>query len=194
VGALRFPIALTCGEIFVLQIASADRSHRIWGNFNGGYTDGRAILRGTPRSPTDWRFRTYAGAATNRPPCVRDAVASEPELWPPNHKMVDISIDGETDADGDDVTITITGIRQDEPVAGPDGTAPDATGVGSSTGSVRAERDEDGNGRVYHIFFDADDGNGGVSSGEVTVTVLHDKRKQDGSPVDGGPLFDSTDG
>ena len=33
------PIALTCGEVFVLRVASADRSHRIWGNFNGGYTD-----------------------------------------------------------------------------------------------------------------------------------------------------------
>ena len=188
------PIALTCGEIFVLEFRSADRLHLVWGTQKNVYSGGRAILRGTTRSTIDWRFRTYSGTATNRPPCVRDAVASVPELWPPNHKMVDISIEGVTDGDGDDLSITITGIRQDEPVSGVDGTAPDATGVGSSTASVRAERDEDGDGRVYHIFFDADDGNGGLSSGEVTVTVPHDKGKQTGPAIDDGPLYDSTDG
>jgi hypothetical protein len=47
-----------------------------------------------------------------------------------------------------------------------------------------------GDGRVYHIFFTADDGNGGVTAGEVTVDVPHDQR---GAPaVDGGALYDST--
>ena len=45
------------------------------------------------------------------------------------------------------------------------------------------------NGRVYHISFDAEDGNGGICSGTVTVGVPHDKKD---TPFDDGPLHDST--
>jgi hypothetical protein len=125
-------------------------------------------------------------APPNTPPDVSNAQASTTNLWPPNHKMVPITVEGVTDADGDEVTITITGIMQDEKT----GKEADASGVGTDTASVRSERDGKGDGRVYHIFFTADDGNGGVTAGEVTVSVPHDQR---GSPaVDGGALYDST--
>ena len=60
-----------------------------------------------------------------------------------------------SDADGDPVTITITGITQDEPTNGlGDGdTSPDGKGIGTSTASVRAERSGKANGRVYIIYF-----------------------------------------
>ncbi|MEM2140063.1 hypothetical protein [Nitrososphaera sp.] len=122
----------------------------------------------------------------NTAPDVSNAQASTTTLWPPNNKMVPITVQGVTDADGDAVTITITSIMQDEKT----GKEADASGVGTDTASVRAERDGKGDGRVYHIAFTADDGNGGVTAGEVTVTVPHD---QSGSPaVDGGALYDST--
>ena len=73
-------------------------------------------------------------------------------------------------------------------------TSPDGTGVGTATASVRAERNGNrktpGNGRVYHIAFTADDGNGGTCSGTVTVCVPHDQ--SDPTCVDEGPLHDST--
>jgi hypothetical protein len=122
----------------------------------------------------------------NTAPDVSNAQASTPTLWPPNNKMVPITVEGVTDADGDEVTITITSIMQDEKT----GKQADASGIGTDTASVRAERDGKGDGRVYHIFFTADDGNGGVTAGEVTVSVPHD---QSGRPaVDGGALYDST--
>jgi hypothetical protein len=68
-------------------------------------------------------------------------------------------------------------------------TCPDATGVGTSTAQVRAERSGNGDGRVYHIDFTAIDKNGNSCSGEVTVCVAHD---QGGGCVDQGPVFDST--
>jgi hypothetical protein len=122
----------------------------------------------------------------NTAPDVSNAQASTTTLWPPNNKMVPITVEGVTDADGDEVTITITGIMQDERTW----RQADASGVGTETAHVRAERDGKGDGRVYHIFFTADDGNGGVTAGMVNVYVPHD---QSGRPaVDGEALYDST--
>ncbi len=128
----------------------------------------------------------------NCPPCCRYAYASPEVLWPPNHKLVDITIMNVTDRDGDPITITITAIYQDEPTNGlGDGdTSPDGFGVGTDTAQVRSERSGTANGRVYHIYFMAEDGMGGVCEGEVTVSVPHDQR--DEPAVDDGPLYDST--
>ena len=46
------PIALTCGEVFVLQFSSPDSSHLVWGTQRNVYSGGRAILRGTPVPPS----------------------------------------------------------------------------------------------------------------------------------------------
>jgi len=131
---------------------------------------------------------------TNEAPDCSAAFASSGQLWPPNHAYHDITVEGVTDPDGDPVTITITGIFQDESVNGTgDGnTCPDGTGVGSSTASVRAERSGQGDGRVYHISYLAEDGQGGECEGTVTVCVPH-SQGQGGGCVDQGPLFDSTD-
>jgi hypothetical protein len=133
----------------------------------------------------------------NRPPDCSTAAPSVDLIWPPNHQMVDISIQGVTDADNDPLTITITSIHQDEPVNGiADGnTRVDGAGVGTSTASVRAERSGSknnfGNGRVYFIGFSVDDGKGGTCTGVVNVGVPHDQGGQP-LPVNDGPLFDST--
>jgi hypothetical protein len=131
------------------------------------------------------------GTANDDPDCS-GAFPSESALWPPNHKMKSVTIVNVTDPDGDDVTITIDSIFQDEPTNGlGDGDkSPDGSGVGTSTAEVRSERSGTSDGRVYHISFTAEDENGGTCSGEVLVTVPHD---QSGAPaVDQGPLFDST--
>jgi len=130
----------------------------------------------------------------NQPPDVSEAYPSEDCLWPPNHKFVDITIEGVTDPDGDEVTITITGITSDEPTASIDGAgndAPDAIGVGTDTASLRAERSGKGNGRVYEISFVASDGNGGETLGSVIVEVPHDK-KDCGVSIDDGQYYDAT--
>jgi len=114
-------------------------------------------------------------------------------LWPPNHKFVDVSVVGVTDPDGDPVAIAITSITQDEPLngGGSGNTCPDATGVGTATASLRAEREGSGDGRVYHLSFTGDDGRGGRCTGSVTVCVPHDQG-QGRMCVDQGPLVDST--
>jgi hypothetical protein len=130
---------------------------------------------------------------SNEPPDCSAATASPAVLWSPNHLYVPISILGVTDPDEDTLMITITSIRQDEAVnaKGSGNTCPDGKGVGSSTAAVRAERVGGGNGRVYHIGFNADDGNGGTCSGTVGVLVPHDQGNG-ATAVDNGPNFDST--
>ena len=131
----------------------------------------------------------------NQPPDCSQAAASIETIWPPNHKFVEISVIGVTDPDGDPISITIDSIFQDEPVDtfGDGSFVPDGSGVGTDTAEVRAERSGTkkvpGDGRVYHIFYTADDGAGGSCSGDVSVGVPHDVKD---TPVDGGALFDST--
>jgi hypothetical protein len=127
----------------------------------------------------------------NDPPNCTLAQASLTSLWPPNHQIVSVGITGVTDPDNE-VAITITGVTQDEPVNGlGDGdTSPDAVLQGSTV-LLRAERSGTGNGRVYGVQFTADDGQGGMCSGVVTVGVP--KSMKPGTPIiDDGQLYDST--
>lgn len=133
----------------------------------------------------------YLGTKTNEPPQC-NARPSVSELWPPNHKMVNIDILGVTDPNGDPVTVKIDGITQDEPVndKGDGNTETDGAGVGTSRAQVRAERSGLHDGRVYAIRFTARDNQGASCSGTVFVGVPHDQRGT--PPVDSGQKYDST--
>lgn len=150
----------------------------------------------TDESGNTSEFSAWFQAPTNQPPDCSGALASIEQIWPPNHKMVDIEIVGVTDPDGDPVTITITQITQDEPVnsQGDGNFEPDGAGLGTSTAQVRAERTGGGNGRVYEITFVADDGKGGACPGSVTVCVPHDKGKKGSTCIDDGQFYDSVTG
>ncbi|MDP2754823.1 MAG: CARDB domain-containing protein [Nitrospirota bacterium] len=129
----------------------------------------------------------------NQPPDCTQARPSSDILWPPNHKLVSITILGVSDPDGDQIAITITKITQDEPVNGlGDGdTIPDGFVIGTSEAKVRAERSGIGNGRVYVISFIAEDSKGGTCTGKVQVGVPHDQGKSK-IPIDDGQVYDST--
>jgi len=129
----------------------------------------------------------------NQPPTCTVALPTSIELWPPNHKFVNVSIGGVTDPDGDSVTTKITGISQDEPLLdrGDGNTCPDGKGVGTGVASVRAERSGTGDGRVYRVSFTSSDGKGGQCTGIVRVCVPHDQRPGHVCGDD-GPVIDST--
>ena len=168
---------------------------------------GQAYVTGSTRSanfPTVTPFQaTYAGgfddafvtkisaSVTNQLPVCSAAQANPAALWSPNGQFVPIVVTGVTDPDGDSVTITVSGVTQDEPVKGKgDKTSPDAVFKPSSS-SVRAERLNSGNGRVYQISFTADDGNGGSCTGAVKVGVPLNLKKGLNA-IDDGQVYDST--
>ena len=129
---------------------------------------------------------------TNNTPVCSAATASPSVLWPPNHALVPIKIVGVTDPDNDQLSLTITGVTQDEPVNGTgDGdTSPDAVIQGSGL-LLRAERSGAGDGRVYFISFAAADNQGGSCTGAVQVTVPKNMSKS-GAAIDSGTRYQST--
>lgn len=126
-------------------------------------------------------------ASTNSPPDCSAASADPATFWPPNRKFNGVDVVGVNDPDGDPITITITGITQDEPVDG-NGTAPDSDGIGTSTARIRAERDGRGNGRIYAISFEAADDEGATCEGAVKVCVSNR-----GECIDDGQDYSSVD-
>jgi hypothetical protein len=116
----------------------------------------------------------------NRPPNCSTVVADKEELNPADHRFRLVTLSGGSDPDGDTLTLTITGVTQDEPVDAPgsgDGnTSPDAeAGPNSHSVYLRRERANSGNGRVYRISFTLSDGKGGTCSGMVKVGVPRTK-------------------
>jgi hypothetical protein len=147
------------------------------------FTDTGGTVRSTTASK-EW---------VNSPPNCSNVAPNVTSLWPPNHKLHEITLAGATDPDGDPVTITITGVTQDEPINGlGDGdTSPDAqTGTASNKVFVRAERSGTGDGRVYEIAYTASDPAGATCTGSVTVGVPHDQG-QGSTPVDSGQTVNS---
>ncbi|MBC2695319.1 MAG: hypothetical protein HF982_08615 [Desulfobacteraceae bacterium] len=110
-------------------------------------------------------------------------VADKMILWPPNHKMVDITIwANASDNSGGPVILSLT-IESNEPQNGlGDGDeSPDWTEAsidndnGVITFQLRAERSGSGNGRIYTITVTATDETGNSSDAEVEIIVPHDK-------------------
>jgi hypothetical protein len=126
----------------------------------------------------------------NDPPVCTRARPTVRRLWPPDHRLIAVGITGVADPNKKDrVTLTITGVTQDEPVTRLDDgdTGPDAA-IQRSGVLLRAERSSKGNGRVYQVIFTADDGRGGTCSGAVEVTV---PRTKNASAVDDGQTYNS---
>ncbi len=129
------------------------------------------------------------GGGGSGPDC-NGAAASLGVIWPPDRQMVAETIVGVTDPDGLPISITITGIQQDQPVRGGDDNAqPDGSGVGTSTAYVRAARGGWGSGRLYFISFTATNSQGAQCTGTVEAFVPH---HQGLTPVDTGRRYDST--
>lgn len=113
-------------------------------------------------------------------PSISSSTPNPATLWPPNHKMVPVTV---TTLAGDACDPTprcaISSVSSDEPVNGlGDGdTAPDWEITGASTLLLRAERAGVGDGRVYSIGTTCTDAAGNASIAWTTVTVPHDQGK-----------------
>jgi hypothetical protein len=111
----------------------------------------------------------YIGSATAKPSV----------LWPPNHKMVDISFDLDVDNDCDlELDCTVLEVTSNEPINGQgDGnTSPDWMIDANGGLSLRAERSGMGSDRVYTIRVRCEHTESGIGD-ETTVEVVvpHDQ-------------------
>jgi len=115
------------------------------------------------------------------PPNIQSVTATPNSLWPPNHKMVPVTVAVSTlDNCSGAPVCRISSVSSNEPVNGTgDGdTAPDWEITGNLTVNLRAERSGSGNGRVYTITVACTDASGNSSTKTTTVTVPHDQGKK----------------
>lgn len=113
------------------------------------------------------------------PPQIQSATPSRSTLWPPNHKMVPVSIQVSVlDVCDPSPACQITSVESSEPVDGTgDGrTQPDWMLTGDLELKLRAERSGAGSGRTYTIEVTCTDGEGLSDSADVVVRVAHDQR------------------
>lgn len=117
-------------------------------------------------------FTLYMGvpAAENHAPDCSAAFVELLPIWPPGSGFETVCIHRVTDVDGDDVTIQVRGITQDEPVYGGEHTCPDATLV-NGVATLRPEANAGGNGRVYEVTFIATDTKGASCESKLQVCV-----------------------
>jgi len=112
-----------------------------------------------------------------QPPIISGIAVAPNVFWPPNHKMVLITVDYTTENCGvADCELSATSSESE-----------DNSGAGDSVNDIqripgdahhvylRAERSPSGAGRVYTITITCTDTNGNVTTKTVEVTVPHDR-------------------
>jgi hypothetical protein len=134
--------------------------------FNLDPATGAATLLGDT-SPTfigGLAFRTCAIA-------IGGATANPSSLWPPNHKMVNVTVNyTATDSCG-----TAAPVSCSLSIASNEGSSLDWSVVDAHHVQLRAERAGNGNGRIYTVTITCTDTAGSSSDAAVTVTVAHDQ-------------------
>jgi hypothetical protein len=104
-------------------------------------------------------------------PLEASAAASPQALWPPNHKLVPVTITSAATGGCGAVTCAITGVTSNQPVFGPgQHKDPDWIIDGPTQVRLRPERTQ-GQPRVYTITVSCSDGSGQTETKEVTVVV-----------------------
>jgi uncharacterized protein len=102
--------------------------------------------------------------------------ASPNSLWPPNHgyRRVTATVSA-SDNSGTAPTVELLSVTSNEPDDAPGGADGDTTNdvvtINSRTFDLRAERNENGSGRVYTIRYRATDACGNSTTASATVTV-----------------------
>ena len=140
-------------------------------------TEGFALVTGgfadfTPASAT-------VSPVDATPPVISGASADQPVLWPPNHKLVTVTLNyGVSDnCDAAAALACSVSVSSNEPVNGPGSgnTDPDFVVLDAHHVQLLAERSGTGTGRVYTNTITCTDSSGNSSSQDVLVTVPHDQ-------------------
>lgn len=160
---------------------------------SGSYPLGTTVVTFTARDGSGNTAACFTSVTVRDtiPPSI--SVSSTPDLlWPPNHKMSDVSVTPSVsdacDPSPSVVLVSATSSEPDDAPGGKDGhTTQDIQGASIGTPdfelSLRAERSGSGAGRSYSLGYRATDRSGNSSTASGQVRVPHDLR-YDVEPVD----------
>jgi len=130
----------------------------------------------TPDNDSSNNSSSKMVTVSNPAPVITNESVSKSVLWPPNHKMVDITVNYTvTDNCGTPVCVLSAVSNEPDNGLGDGDTANDIQIVDNHHVRLRAERSGGGTGRIYTITITCTDSGGGVSTKTVTVTVPHDQ-------------------
>lgn len=118
------------------------------------------------------------------PPVILSATATPNVLWPPNHKMVQVSLSVVATDICSSVSCRIKNVTANEPIEKPGKghKSPAWTLTGPLTVQLRAERLGHGSGRTYTITVECTDSSGNASTSNVIVRVPHDQSDHSAKP------------
>src|SRR5262249_49482450 len=169
---------------FTSLAAGASATINLGAKVDCSVTDGTAIGNmatvgsSTPDPDISNNSKTATITASNPPPTITGTSADPSVLWPPNHKMVNVTVNYTvTDNCPPPANACTLSVTSNEPVDGTgDGdTAPDWEIIDAHHVRLRAERAGNGPGRIYTIAITCTDNVGSSSSKTVTVTVPHNQ-------------------
>ena len=156
-------------------------------NVNCSVADGTVISNtatvssSTPDPNSNNDSSTANTTASNPPPTITNATADPSTLWPPNHRMVNVTVSYDTTDNcplpPGSCTLSVT---SNEPVLGRGSghTSPDWIVVDEHHVLLRAEREGGGSGRIYTTTITCTDSGGNSSEEQVEVTVAHDQGRR----------------
>ncbi len=140
-------------------------------NFQKGTTTVNVTATDAARNTAAGSFKVTVADKEN--PTVSNLSATPSTLWPPNHKMVNVTINyNATDNCPGQPVCQISSVTSNEPIGSSDYTIVDAHHV-----NLTADRLGSGNGRIYTITVTCTDASNNSSSQVVTVSVPHDQGK-----------------
>jgi uncharacterized repeat protein (TIGR01451 family) len=120
---------------------------------------------------------TAATTASNPPPVITGVSVDKPDLWPPNHKMVSVTVNyGVTDHGCPSVCTLSVSSNEAINGRGDGNTSPDWQVVDAHHVLVRAERAGNESERIYTITVTCTNQGGKSTSQTVLVMVAHDQR------------------
>jgi sugar lactone lactonase YvrE len=151
-------------------------------HFSGGISrflfdsSGNATANGLEPTPRLGGLAVFPSGCAE-PPEITSASANPSVLWPPNHKMVDVTISYDVSDDCDapgDIACSLS-VTSNEPVddIGDGNTSPDWVVVDAHHVMLRAERAGNGSGRIYTVTITCTDSSGNSTSTSVTVMAPH---------------------